>query len=187
MDPLKKLCFFGRSIWAKDILNFVDFFFSFGDFPSPKVGYVSSLEGILSFSSLKKTMLRIQGLWHQKRWNPVSILCVPGGNSNGLHLDMLFWISEKSIIWFVSYINLYSVIAWSKTPVSKDKSSHYDVIFRSDNIRLGYFPHLAPASAGSLAVHEWNGMLDDEMLVVHDYSVALPATNIAPENGWLED
>ena len=62
MDPLKKLCFFGRSIWAKDILNFVDFFFSFGDFPSPKVGYVSSLEGILSFSSLKKTMLRIQGL-----------------------------------------------------------------------------------------------------------------------------
>ena len=46
----------------------------------------------------------------------------------------------------------------------EDKSSHYDVIFRSDNIRLGYFPHLAPASAGSLAVLEFNGVLDNEML-----------------------
>lgn len=34
-----------------------------------------------------------------------------------------------------------------------DQSSHYDLIFKSDNIRLGYFPHLAEGSRSS---HELN-------------------------------
>ena len=47
-----------------------------------------------------------------------------------------------------------------------DKSSHYDVIFRSDNIRLGYFPHLAPASAGARAldIRESGYALTEHML-----------------------
>lgn len=48
-----------------------------------------------------------------------------------------------------------------------DKSSHYDVIFKSDNSRLGYFPHLAPnASPGSvpLDITQSGFALTDHML-----------------------